>query len=170
MENACSFFFFRKGSRYRKLLHMLKYQGRDDIGIFLGRQFGLELKNSDLFKPITAIVPVPLHPKRLKERGYNQAEVIAVGLSEAMGVPVVADVLLRNVYTQTQTKKTRMERMQNIAGAFTVSNTEKIEHGHVLLVDDVITTGATLETCAQTLLDSVDVKISICSLAYATNV
>lgn len=148
---------------------MLKYQGRDDIGIFLGRQFGLELKNSDLFKPITAIVPVPLHPKRLKERGYNQAEVIAVGLSEAMGVPVVTDVLHRNVYTQTQTKKTRMERMQNIAGAFTVSNTEKIERGHVLLVDDVITTGATLETCAQTLLDSVDVKVSIGTLAYATN-
>ncbi|MEW5845523.1 MAG: ComF family protein [Bacteroidota bacterium] len=170
VEHACSFFFFRKGSRYRKLLHMLKYQGRDDIGVFLGRQFGLELRNSDLYKPITAIVPVPLHPKRLKERGYNQAEVIAKGLSEAMGVPVVTDVLLRNVYTQTQTKKSRIERMQNIAGAFTIKNAEKIEKGHVLLVDDVITTGATLETCAQTLLDSVDVKVSVGTIAYATNV
>jgi ComF family protein len=169
VEHACSFFYFRKGSRYRKLLHMLKYQGREDIGVFLGRQFGLELKNSELYKPITAIIPVPLHPKRFKERGYNQAEAIGRGLSEAMGVPVATDVLLRNVYTQTQTKKSRMERMQNIAGAFTVNNPEKIESGHVLLVDDVITTGATLETCVQTLTDSVDVKVSVVSLAYATN-
>jgi len=87
-----------------------------------------------------------------------------------MGVPVVTDVLLRNVYTQTQTKKSRIERMQNIAGAFAVKNPEKIEKGHVLLVDDVITTGATLETCAQTLLDSVDVKVSVGTLAYASNV
>ncbi|HOK60215.1 MAG: ComF family protein [Tenuifilum sp.] len=169
VEHACSFFYFRKGSRYRKLLHMLKYQGREDIGVFLGRQFGLELKSSELYKPITAIIPVPLHPKRFKERGYNQAEAIARGLSEAMGVPVVTDVLLRNIYTQTQTKKTRMERMQNIAGAFTICNPEKIEGGHVLLVDDVITTGATLETCTQTLIDSVNVKVSVGTLAYATN-
>lgn len=112
---------------------------------------------------------MPLHPKRFKERGYNQAEAIARGLSEAMGVPVVTDVLLRNIYTQTQTKKTRMERMQNIAGAFTICNPEKIEGGHVLLVDDVITTGATLETCTQTLIDSVNVKVSVGTLAYATN-
>lgn len=137
--------------------------------MFLGRQFGLELKSSELYKPITAIIPVPLHPKRFKERGYNQAEAIARGLSEAMGVPVVTDVLLRNIYTQTQTKKTRMERMQNIAGAFTICNPEKIEGGHVLLVDDVITTGATLETCTQTLIDSVNVKVSVGTLAYATN-
>lgn len=169
VEHACSFFYFRKGSRYRKLLHMLKYQGRKDIGVFLGRQFGLELKSSELYKPITSIIPVPLHPKRFKERGYNQAEAIARGLSEAMGVPVVTDVLLRNIYTQTQTKKTRMERMQNIAGAFTICNPEKIEGGHVLLVDDVITTGATLETCTQTLIDSVNVKVSVGTLAYATN-
>lgn len=169
VEHACSFFYFRKGSRYRKLLHMLKYQGREDIGVFLGRQFGLELKSSELYKPITSIIPVPLHPKRFKERGYNQAEAIARGLSEAMGVPVVTDVLLRNIYTQTQTKKTRMERMQNIAGAFTICNPEKIAGGHVLLVDDVITTGATLETCTQTLIDSVNVKVSIGTLAYATN-
>ncbi|MBC7124867.1 MAG: ComF family protein [Bacteroidales bacterium] len=169
VEHACSFFYFRKGSRYRKLLHMLKYQGREDIGVFLGRQFGLELKSSELYKPITSIIPVPLHPKRFKERGYNQAEAIARGLSEAMDVPVVTDVLLRNIYTQTQTKKTRMERMQNIAGAFTICNPEKIEGGHVLLVDDVITTGATLETCTQTLIDSVNVKVSVGTLAYATN-
>jgi len=170
VEQASSFFYFRKGSRYRKLLHMLKYQGRDDIGFYLGRQFGLELKNSELYNSLTAIVPVPLHPKRLKERGYNQAEVIAKGLSQAMGIPVVADVLIRNVYTQTQTKKSRMERMQNMAGAFTISNPEKIANGHVLLVDDVITTGATLETCAQTLLDSSNVKVSVGTLAFATNV
>lgn len=148
---------------------MLKYQGRSDIGTFLGRQFGFELMKSELYKPITAIIPVPLHPKRYKERGYNQAEVIANGLSEAMGVPVVTDVLLRNINTQTQTKKSRTERMKNMEGAFSIRNLEKIQKGHILLLDDVLTTGATLETCAQTLLDSVDVKISIGTLAYASN-
>ncbi len=149
---------------------MLKYQGRDDIGIFLGKQFGMELLKSDLYKPITGIIPVPLHPKRLRERGYNQAEVIAKGLSESMGVPVVTDVLLRTSYTQTQTRKTRIERMKNMSGVFAVSNPEKISNGHILLVDDVITTGATLETCTQTLLEATNVKVSIATLAYASNV
>ncbi len=125
---------------------------------------------SDLYKSITCIIPVPLHPKRLRERGYNQAEVIAKGLAESMGVPVITDVLLRNVYTQTQTKKTRIERLKNMLGVFAVSNSEKVSNGHILLVDDVITTGATLETCAQTLLEATDVKVSIATLAYASNI
>lgn len=130
----------------------------------------MELVKSDLYKSITCIIPVPLHPKRLRERGYNQAEVIAKGLAESMGVPVITDVLLRNVNTQTQTKKTRIERLKNMSGVFAVSNPEKISNGHILLVDDVITTGATLETCAQTLLEATDVKVSIATLAYATNI
>ncbi len=148
---------------------MLKYKGRNDIGYFLGKQFGLQLAKSELYKPLTAIIPVPLHPKRMQERGYNQAEVIARGISEAMGLPVVPDVLLRNVYTQTQTRKTRLERMSNLSGAFILNNPEKIKGEHILLVDDVVTTGATLETCAQTLLSSIDLKISVGTLAYASN-
>ncbi|MDI3525916.1 MAG: hypothetical protein PWR03_99 [Tenuifilum sp.] len=169
IQHACSFFYFRKGSKYRKLLHLLKYHGRDDIGFFLGKQFGLELKKFNAYQEITAIIPVPLHPKRLKERGYNQAEVIAKGLAEAMKIPVVNDVLLRNRYTQTQTKKSRIERIQNISGAFSIHNPQKIANGHILLVDDVITTGSTLETCTQAIIDNVNVKVSIATLAYASN-
>ncbi|WP_288018429.1 ComF family protein [Tenuifilum sp.] len=147
----------------------MKYHGRDDIGFFLGKQFGLELKKFNAYQEITAIIPVPLHPKRLKERGYNQAEVIAKGLAEAMKIPVVNDVLLRNRYTQTQTKKSRIERIQNISGAFSIHNPQKIANGHILLVDDVITTGSTLETCTQAIIDNVNVKVSIATLAYASN-
>lgn len=130
----------------------------------------MELLKSELYKSITGIIPVPLHPKRLRERGYNQAEVIAKGLAESMGVPVITDVLLRNVYTQTQTKKNRIERLKNMSGAFAVSNPKKVSNGHILLVDDVITTGATLETCAHALLEATDVKVSIATLAYASNI
>lgn len=170
VENACSFFFFTKGSRYRKLLHQLKYTGRYDIGVKLGEEFGYELKKSEIYSSIDAIIPVPLHPKRFKERGYNQAEKIADGLSKGMGIPVITDVLIRNQYTQTQTKKTREERVKNVSEAFTIINPKKVENKHILLVDDVVTTGATLEVCASTILAGTSSKVSIGTLAYAYNV
>lgn len=170
IENACSFFLFAKGSKYRKLLHQLKYNGRAEIGVKLGNEFGKELTKSDLYSSIDAIIPVPLHAKRLKQRGYNQAEMIANGLSESMKIPVVTDVLLRNVYTQTQTKKNRAERVLNVSEAFTVSNADKLSNLHVLLVDDVVTTGATLEVCANMLLSNANVKVSIGTLAYASTI
>lgn len=169
IENACSFFLFAKGSKYRKLIHQLKYNGRNDIGVFLGREFGRELNGSELYKSVDAIIPVPLHPRRQKERGYNQAEVIANGLSKSMDIPVISDVLVRRVYTQTQTKKSRTERVQNVSGAFGLQNPEKISKRHVLLVDDVITTGSTLEVCAQTLLLGNEVRVSVGTLAYASS-
>lgn len=170
VENACSFFFFAKGSKYRKLLHQLKYTGRYDIGVKMGEEFGYELKKSNLYSTVDAIIPVPLHPQRFKERGYNQAEKIAEGLSKTMGIPVVADVLIRCQYTQTQTKKTREERVKNVSDAFTINNPEKVENKHILLVDDVVTTGATLEVCANTILSGTTSKVSIGTLAYVYNV
>lgn len=169
VENACSFFFFTKGSRYRKLLHQLKYTGRSDIGIKLGEEFGRELISSPIYKSMHAIIPVPLHPKRFKERGYNQAEMIADGLSKSMGIPVITDVLIRDQYTQTQTKKTREERVKNVSEAFKIINSDKIANMQVLLVDDVVTTGATLEVCANTILNGTSSKVSIGTLAYAYN-
>ncbi len=169
IENACSLFLFAKGSKYRKLIHQLKYNGREDIGVFLGREFGKELCRAELYKSVNFIIPVPLHPRRQKERGYNQAEVIANGLSKSMGIPVIPDVLVRRVYTQTQTKKSRTERVQNVSGAFDLQNPEKISKHHVLLVDDVITTGSTLEVCAQTLLRVPEIKVSVGTLAYASS-
>ncbi len=169
IEKACAYFLFAKGSKYRKLLHLLKYNGRSDIGIKLGEEFGRELSDSEAYRTINAIVPVPLHPKRLKERGYNQAQMIAQGLSKSMGIPVINDVLLRTQYTQTQTKKTREERVKNVSEAFCIHNHKKIENRHILLVDDVVTTGATLEICANTILANTSTQISIGTLAYAYN-
>lgn len=168
IENACSFFLFTKGSRYQKLLHQLKYNGRKDIGIMLGKEFGKELCKSELYSGINAIVPVPLHPKKQKMRGYNQSEAIANGLSETMGIPTTTNVLIRSQFTQTQTKKNREERIKNVAEAFTVQNTQTLENRHILLIDDVVTTGATLEVCANVLKSNIKVQISIATLAYAS--
>lgn len=168
VENACSFFFFAKGSRYRKLLHHLKYNGKREVGFVLGKEFGNELSKVDFYKSIDFIVPVPLHPKRLKQRGYNQAEEIAKGLKESMGIPISTDNLIRAEYTETQTRKTRTERVKNVSKAFKLDNPEAFKGKHVLIVDDVVTTGATLEECASTVLKAENVKVSIATLAYAS--
>jgi ComF family protein len=169
VENACAYFYFARGSKYRKVLHLLKYGGNKDVGIVLGQQFGAELKHSRLYADIDYIVPVPLHPKRLKKRGYNQAEMIADGLGQSLGVPVSTDVLIRNRYTETQTKKTRAERVNNVSSAFMLTNSETFRGKHLLLVDDVVTTGATLEACAAEMLTAPDAKVSIVTLAYASS-
>jgi ComF family protein len=168
VENACSFFFFTKGSRYRKLLHYLKYNGKREVGFVLGKEFGNELSKSDFYRDIDFIVPVPLHPKRLKQRGYNQAEEIAKGLEESMGKPISTDNLIRAEYTETQTRKTRTERVKNVSKAFKLAKPEELIGKHILIVDDVVTTGATLEECAVTILQAQDVKVSIVTLAYAS--
>lgn len=167
VENACSFFFFSKGSKYRKLLHHLKYNGKRDVGVVLGKEFGRELSKVNFYSGIDFIVPVPLHPKRLKQRGYNQAEEIAKGLHESMRIPLLTDNLIRSGYTETQTRKTRAERINNVSKAFQLSNPEDFKGKHILIVDDVVTTGATLEECAAIVLEAEDVKVSIATLAYA---
>lgn len=168
IQNACSFFFFAKGSKYRKLLHYLKYLGKQEIGIALGREFGFELKKVPEYSSVDVIIPVPLHAKRLKQRGYNQAECIAKGLQEALEKPLLTNILVRSEYTETQTKKTRAERMENVLKAFSLNHPEELFNKHILLVDDVITTGATLEVCASKLLEADNVKVSIVTLAYAS--
>ena len=169
VENACSFFFFSKGSQYRKLLHHLKYNGKREIGVELGKQFGIELSKVDAYQNIDFIVPVPLHAKRLKQRGYNQAEEIAVGLNGAMSIALSTNNLIRPEYTETQTRKTREDRVKNVSQAFKIDNPKEFEGKHILLVDDVVTTGATLEACANTVLNVKDAKVSIVTLAYASN-
>lgn len=171
MELACSLFHFAKGSRYQHLLHLLKYSGRRDIGVYLGRQLGHELAQVADYNNISAIVPVPLHPKKQQMRGYNQSQAIAEGIAHCTGWRIEPNVLIRNRFTQTQTRKNRDERMINVANAFAIQRGEQLRGHHVLLVDDVITTGATLEHCAQTLLDGCpDIRISIASLAYSSGI
>jgi ComF family protein len=165
IEHACALFFFGKGSRYRNLLHKLKYNGKKEIGVEMGRRLGMELKNAPLYQSIQTIIPVPLHPKKQRKRGYNQSEQIARGIAEITGWRIDNKSVTRKLFTSTQTRKTRMERWENVAEVFTVTQAEALTGKHVLLVDDVITTGATIEACAQQLLHIDKCKVSVAALA-----
>lgn len=167
IENATALFRFQKGSRFQELLHMLKYKGRQDVGVELGRQLGFELKKYDMYGSVQIVIPVPLHPKREKKRGYNQAECISNGIAESMEIELHTGNLIRNIATVTQTKKSRIERWQNVESIFTVKDPELLKNKHVIIVDDVVTTGATLEACAQALLKVEGIKVSIAALATA---
>jgi len=167
LQAATSLLYFHKKGRTQHLLHLLKYKGRKDIGIFLGQLLGNQLKDNDDFKTVDAIIPIPLHPKRQKQRGYNQAECIAIGISQSMNIPIETKLVIRNTETKTQTKKSRTERWENVAQVFSLQQQYATEGKHYLLVDDVVTTGATLEACAQVLLTIPNSKVSIASIAKA---
>ncbi len=167
IEYATSYFVFSKGSKYQKLIHKLKYHRRPDIGIELGKHFGVRLRESNFFKDIDCIIPVPLHVKKQKIRGYNQAEMIAEGLAESMNLRLNTNNLYRSVYTESQTRKTKLERWENVNRIFKLHNSSQLEGKHILLVDDVVTTGSTLEACAQCILEAKNSKVSIATLAYA---
>lgn len=164
---ATSYFHFYKGSPFRQLLHELKYRGNKEIGRVMGRFAGIDLLDTDDFASIDVIVPVPLHPKKQLKRGYNQSEWIARGLSEALNKPVDTTHLIRIKENATQTKKSVFERYQNTQGIFALNDVTVFEKKHILLVDDVLTTGSTLEACALALMESSFVKISVFTLALA---
>lgn len=168
LESAVSFLFFHKGGNVQELLHQLKYQGRKEIGRYLGRLYALELSDSRLLSQVDLIIPVPLHPRKLRKRGYNQSQCFAEGLAGITGIPVMANILVRKAHSSTQTKKSRYERWENVEDIFGVVKPELIRGRHVLLVDDVITTGATIEACAVKLLAVDGVKVSVASIAFAS--
>jgi ComF family protein len=163
---ATSWLFFRKGSRYQKLVHYLKYKGMKEIGEEMGKLFGAELINTP-FQEIDVLIPVPLHPRKLKQRGYNQSEWIAKGIALTLNKPLMVNNLTRDIFTNTQTRKNRFERWQNVEGIFSVNNPSEIVQKHILVVDDVITTGSTLEAAVVTLLQAGAAKVSIATLACA---
>lgn len=167
LESAASFLYFRKGGRVQRMIHYLKYRGHKEIGIHLGSLYGRELTSSELFNNVEVIIPVPLHVKKLKKRGFNQSTQFANGLGESMGKDVANDVLIRKIHSATQTKKSRYERWQNVEQIFAVNHIDKIAGKHILLVDDVVTTGSTLEACAQILSTVTGVQISIATIAFA---
>jgi ComF family protein len=169
IENACSYYFFSKGSIFRDLIHKLKYNGAKEIGSCMGKYFGYVLADSPLYSDIDIIIPVPLHPKKEKKRGYNQSDWIAMGLSEGMKKEWNGKLLFRKVATETQTKKSKFERWQNVENIFNIKNPKKLIGKHILLVDDVITTGSTIEACANSILSIENTKVSIVALACATN-
>jgi ComF family protein len=169
IEKAAAFSFYNKGSRIRSLIHNLKYKGVEEIGFELGRIYGLTLKSSGFTNDIDLILPVPLHKLKKRIRGFNQSEIISKGISEATGLPVDVLSLSRINVSETQTKRSRYERWINVEGIFCVPDPKDIKGKHVLLVDDVITTGSTIESCANELLKVEGVKVSVVALAYAVN-
>lgn len=164
---AAAGFVFTSGGNLQALVHKLKYEGRRKIGIILGQQLGSTLRKHPEFMQADAIVPVPLHPSRQRSRGYNQSELIGQGLSASAGLDMDTTLLVRSKKTATQTRKNRQERWENMQEVFSVPDPGKIEAKHILLLDDVITTGATIESAAQCLLDSGAGKVSILALARA---
>lgn len=167
IEKATSYFLFQKGSRYQKLLHYLKYKGLREIGVEMGKRFAAELQQNSYFENTDVIVPVPLHPKKERKRGYNQSLAIAEGLAFNLKKELEPDNLYRKHYSETQTRKGRFERWENVSDLFDVREPDRFSNKHVLLVDDVVTTGSTLEACTQALQKYSPVKVSIATLAFA---
>lgn len=169
LHAAGAYLYFSKQGRTQQLLHKLKYLGQWQVGLKLGQNYGRELRKAPLFREIDLILPVPLHARRLKKRGYNQSDYFAQGLSEEMDVPWSSNLIIRSLATVTQTKKSRMERFANVEHAFELPKPEALKGKHILLVDDVLTTGATLEAVGLKLLEAGISKLSIATLAMAEN-
>ena len=167
LNAAMAMLYFRKGAKVQNLIHNLKYNGRTDVGVLLGNMLGERLKTAMLYQDIDLVIPVPLHRKKYRSRGYNQSTFIAEGIAAQMGIDVSEDHLIRNKVTESQTKKSRYNRYENMTDVFKVNSPEDIIGKHILLVDDVITTGATLEACANSLLAIGAIKVSIAALAFA---
>ncbi len=167
VELATSFCRFDKGGHLQHLLHQLKYKGNLEVGQKMGLLFGYDLIQSPLYQNIDLIIPVPLHPKKERKRGFNQSTEICKGLSVAMQRPLICGNLIRVVHTASQTRKGRFERWENVSGIFSVKNGPELAGKHLLLVDDVVTTGATLEACCIPLLMIPGVQVSIATLACA---
>lgn len=167
VQRATSYAHFINDGLLQHLLHRLKYKGQKEIGLFLGRQFAYDLQQTNWIAGIDLLIPVPLHPKKQAVRGYNQSTLIAEGMSAVLKIPVQNNTLKRLRYTESQTQKSRTERMDNMRNAFAITNVQALQDKHVLLIDDVLTTGATLEACAQPLL-ACNAKISITTIGLAS--
>jgi ComF family protein len=167
LSAAYSQFYFSKEFLIQRLIHQLKYRGDTRIGFYLGEIMGKTLLSSNRFRTIDALIPLPLYADKEHKRGYNQAAVICNGMSSVMNIPVLNGAVIRQHATETQTRKHRTERWDNVKDSFKVFKENELGGKHLLLVDDVVTTGATLEACGNTILQVQDVKLSIATLAYA---
>ena len=165
---ATSEFYFTKGTLIQTLIHQFKYKSNIDVGLYLGAIMGRSLLNSNRFTTIDALIPLPLNAEKEFKRGYNQATILCNGMAEVMGVPVIKNNVVRNRFTETQTKKHRAERWENVESSFGTNDSAALRNKHILLVDDVVTTGATLEACGTEILKIEGTKLSIATLAYAS--
>jgi len=167
LARTAALYTFHKKGKVQHLIHQLKYKGRMDVGVHLGKLLGADLVKSSVFADVDKVIPVPLHPDKQRKRGYNQSEQIAIGMAKAMNIEMDATSFIRTVDTQTQTRKSRFARWENVKEIFQVTSVNELANKHLLLVDDVITTGATLESAAHILLNIEGVKLSVACIGYA---
>ena len=167
-EQACALFYYQKKSGYDHLIHKFKYSGKASLAYALGKWLGEEMKRSGLYDDIDLILPVPLHPFRKIRRGYNQSEYLARGIARTLKKPVSTSNLIRKVHNPSQTRHSSLDRWDNVEGIFGLRRPEELQHRHVLLVDDVLTTGATLDSCARTIREKAgECRISVATLAVS---
>lgn len=169
LTQATAQYFFTKDSVMQQLMHSLKYRGNKEVGLWLGKMMGTQLAATNRFMQVDALVPLPLYPEKEHQRGYNQAQVLCEGMSSVMQKPVLHGAVIRTHHTESQTKKSRVERWQNMDGRFLVTNPAMLQGKHLLVVDDVVTTGATLEACGGCLMEVPDVRLSVATLCCAFN-
>lgn len=169
LQFATSLLFFSKDGKTQQILHNIKYNGKRELAVYMGKLLGERLQQNPYLSDITCVVPVPLHPQKEHIRGYNQSTLLAEGITEVLKCKLLKNVIKRDVFTATQTKKGRVERWENVEQAFKIQRPDLLQHQHILLVDDVLTTGATLEACAHTLLAAGNCKVSIATIAFAKN-
>ncbi|MDH3381608.1 MAG: phosphoribosyltransferase family protein [Flavobacteriaceae bacterium] len=166
LEAVTSLLFYRKKGKTQQLIHQLKYKNQQKIGALTALMLAEELKNNHRFKDLDGVIIVPMHPKKERKRGYNQVSVFGKTLAKELNIPFIENVLVKASATTSQTIKSRLQRFQDFEGKFHLNNLKSLENKHILLVDDVITTGATIESCAIELLKTKNIKISIATIAY----
>jgi ComF family protein len=170
LQFAFSWLFYNKGSLAQHLIHQIKYKRNIKLGKFMGLQLGMAMLETGLYNDVDVLIPLPLNKKKLAKRGYNQAMLLCQGMAEALQKPVEDVAVFRNRFTETQTKKSRLERISNVEQVFDLQDGHTLKNKHALLVDDVITTGATMESCGQILLQVPGLKLSMASLAAASTI
>lgn len=164
---ATAYLYFEKNGITQRLLHLLKYKNEPGVGTFLGSMAGRELLEGGFMNDVDAFIPIPLHPEKLRRRGYNQSQVIGEAMAEITGIKILSDLVIRKTHTSSQTRKGRFDRWANVKDVFEVTNPELVQNKHLMLVDDVVTTGSTIEACALSLQKFDGVKISVFCLAFA---
>ncbi len=168
LEATTALFYYQKGCKVQKLMHEFKYRGKREIGIYAGKLLANKLKISEKWKDIECVLPVPLHPKKERQRGFNQSGVFAKGIATELEVNLIEDNLVREFHSKSQTRKARFQRWKNVETVYHIKNPKTLKNKNLLLVDDVITTGSTIEACTQKLLEIEGTKVWVASMAIAS--